>query len=238
MVVAPVNERGYARPELLAETHWLAGNLENPRLRIIDTRAEPVYNEGHIPGAAALVKAGGIPRAENGEMVGPDEFAAIMGKLGISNDTTVVVYDAPGAAMGMLAWSLIYYGHRDVRMLDGGFAKWTVEGRPVSTEPSSYPQATFEAEPVEELYCSLDHAKETLGRAGTVFWDTRTPAEYEGKAPTGPNAPARLGHLPGAVHLEWIELLDPETRTFKPAGELRTLLESRGITPESEIDCY
>src|SRR5438874_5747396 len=202
MTSAPVRERGYAKPELLAETDWLASNLDNPRLRIIDTRAEPLYNEGHIPGAAALVKAGGIPRAENGEMVGAEKFATIMGRLGVSNDTTVVVYDAPGAAMGMLAWSLMYYGHPDVRMLDGGFAKWTAEGRPVSTEASSYAEANFKAEPVEELYCSLEHAKSTLGTQNTVFWDTRTPAEYEGKAPTGPNAPARLGHLPGAVHLE------------------------------------
>ena len=238
MVVAPVSDRGYARPELLAETGWLADHLADANLRIIDTRAEPLYREAHIPGAASLVTAGGISRADNGDMMEPEAFARLAGSLGIGPDTTVVVYDAPGAAMGMLAWSLLYYGHPDVRMLDGGFAKWTSEGRPVSTETSIYPPATFEPGLVEELYCSLDHAKQSLGEAGTIFWDTRTPAEYEGKAPTGPNAPARLGHLPGAIHLEWIELLDPETRVFKPAAELRTLLESRGITPESEIDCY
>src|SRR5262245_22531885 len=134
MVAAPVSERGYARPELLAETDWLAGHLADLNLRIIDTRSAALSSEGHIPGAASLVRAGGISRAENGDMMEPDAFARLAGSLGIGPDSAVVVYAAPGAAMGMLAWSLMYYGHKDVRMLDGGYVKWTAESRPVATE--------------------------------------------------------------------------------------------------------
>jgi thiosulfate/3-mercaptopyruvate sulfurtransferase len=147
----------------------------------------------------------------------------------------VVVYDAPGAQMGAVAWAFSYYGHADVRVLDGGYEKWTSEGRPTSTIPGSYPAGSFEAQIVEDIFCSLDHAKSAHGSAGTVFWDVRRTGEYDGSEAL--NNP-RPGHIAGAVHLEWTDLLDPETKTFKSAAALRALLESRGITPESEIDCY
>ncbi len=135
----------------------------------------------------------------------------------------------------MTAWAFSYFGHPDVRMLDGGFHKWTVEGRPVSIDPGSYPAGRFEARPVDALFCSLEDAKAAQGAAGSLFWDVRTRAEYEG---TEARDNSRPGHIPGAVHLEWTELLDEETRTFKPQEELLRLLASRGITPESEINCY
>lgn len=238
MPAIPVSERGYTHPELLVETDWLAAHLEDPNVRIIDTRSAQLFGEGHIPGAVNLAAYGAIPRTDNADMGTPEEFSALAGAMGIDKDTTVIVYDAPAAAMGMTAWSFAYYGHPDVRVLDGGWAKWTAEGRPVSTETVSYPTAEFEAEPVEDLYCSLEDAKAAHSAPATIFWDTRTTAEYEGTALAGANPLPRPGHIPGAVHLEWIELLDPETRTLKPADELRTLLESRGITPESEINCY
>ena len=238
MTASGVSERGYARPELLAETDWLEQHREGASLRVIDTRTPALYEAGHIPGAVNLASVGAIPRSADGDMGAPEDFESLAGGLGVSNDATVVIYDAPGAAMGMLAWAFLYFGHNDVRMLDGGFAKWQAEGRPVSTDAVTPPRAAYHAEPVEAIYCSLEHAKGAFGQPNTVFWDTRTTAEYEGTAPAGPNAPSRPGHLPGAAHLDWTELLDPDTRTVKPASELRALLESRGITPESEINCY
>lgn len=234
----PVDERGYARPELLADTDWLAQRLGDPSLRIIDTRNAQLYEAGHIPGAVSLAAAGAIPRATDGDMGTPEEFARLAGALGVSSGSAVVVYDAPAAAMGMLAWSFLYYGHENVRVLDGGFAKWSSEGRAVSTAPASPQPVNFAAAPEANLYCSLAEAKAGLGQAASVFWDTRTQAEYDGTVQPGPNTPPRLGHIPGAVHLAWTELLDPESRTLKPAAELRSMLGSRGITPESEINCY
>jgi thiosulfate/3-mercaptopyruvate sulfurtransferase len=231
----PVAERGYANPGLLAETDWLAEHLNDPALRLIDTRSAELYAAGHIPGAVNLAAVGSIPRDSNGDMGTPEAFSELAQSLGINADSTVVVYDAPGAQMGMMAWALQYYGFERVQVLDGGFAKWTAEGRQTSTTPGSYPRGDFEARLVEELFCSVDHARTVHGSPNTVFWDVRRPGEFDGSEP-GNNA--RAGHIAGAVHLEWTELLDPETRTFKPAAELRSLLSSRGITPESEIDCY
>jgi thiosulfate/3-mercaptopyruvate sulfurtransferase len=238
MTTTPVAQRGYAHPELLAETDWLAKHLEDLRVRIVDARAPQQYEAGHVPGAVNLDGFGSdIPRAANADMADPHEFERIASRLGIDNDMTVVVYDTPAQRMGMVAWTFRYYGHRDVRILDGGFDKWSAEGRPVSTDVPAYPGATYVAKPVADVYCSLADAKAGQGRSDFVFWDTRSPGEYEGTA-AGFGAPPRLGRIPGAVHLEWTELLDPEAETFKPASELRQLLESRGITPEKEVASY
>ena len=150
---------------------------------------------------------------------------------------TVVVYDAPSQMMGMVAWAFLYYGHLDVRLLDGGLAKWSREHRTLSTEVPDYPSARFVSKPQEAVYCSLDQAKTALTHPKTIFWDTRSLEEFEGTA-AGYGAPVPPGRIPGAVHLEWKELLDQDTKTLKPAKELHALLESRGITPEHQINTY
>jgi thiosulfate/3-mercaptopyruvate sulfurtransferase len=239
MTVIPVNRRGYAHPELLTETEWLAQHLNNPKLRIIDARPPQQYSAGHIPGAVNLTGFSAIPRAANQDMAAPEEFNRVAGNLGISNDMTVVVYDTPSQIMGMIAWAFLYYGHEDVRILDGGFDKWSHEGRPISSQAANYPPTTYTANAVEAIYCSLTDAKAAHGQPETVFWDTRSRAEYEGSvASTGGEPPPRLGRIPGSVHLEWTELLDPATKTLKPAADLRVLLESKGITPETQINTY
>jgi thiosulfate/3-mercaptopyruvate sulfurtransferase len=239
MAFIPVSERGYAHPELLAETEWLEQHLNNPKVRIVDARAPQQYTAGHIPGAVNLTGFSAIPRATNQDMAAPEEFNRVAATLGISNDITVVVYDAPSQIMGMIAWAFLYYGHEDVRILDGGFDKWSREGRQISSDLASYPSTTYKANPVEAIYCSLTDAKTAHGRPETVFWDTRSQAEYQGSsASTGGEPPPRLGRIPGAIHLEWIELLDPATKTLKSAPELRALLESKGITSDVQINTY
>jgi 3-mercaptopyruvate sulfurtransferase SseA len=121
----PISERAYARPDLLAETGWLADRLADPGIRIVDARGRQDYEAGHIAGAVHMDGFGsGIPRAENGDMGPAAEFARTVGALGISNDTTVVVYDTPSQRMGMVAWAFLYYGHSDIRIRGalGGFA--------------------------------------------------------------------------------------------------------------------
>lgn len=233
----PVSERAYARPGLLAESAWLGDRLSDPRVRIVDARSANEYAAGHIAGAVHIDGFGNLPRAENGDMGAPEEFARLAGGLGIGDDTTVVVYDTPTQRMGMVAWTFLYYGHRDVRILDGGVAKWLAEGRTLDTELPAWGPATYAARPVEAVYCSLEQAKSTAGRDDFVFWDTRSADEYAGKA-AGFGAVPRPGHIPGAAHLDWTELLDVESRTLKPAAELRQLLDAHGITPDKQVASY
>lgn len=233
-----VSERGYTRPELLADTEWLAGQLDNPRVRIVDARSANEYAAGHIAEAVHIDGFGsGIPRAENGDMGSPAEFARLVGALGIDNDSTVVVYDTPTQRMGMVAWAFLYYGHQDVRILDGGLTKWLAEGRPLTTTAPAASPTSYVAVPVEAVYCSLEQAQAATDRDDFVFWDTRSREEYEGTR-AGFGATGRLGHLPGAVHLDWAELLDPDKRTLRPAGELRQMLAARGITPDKQVAGY
>jgi thiosulfate/3-mercaptopyruvate sulfurtransferase len=237
MTMLSISERGYARPDLLEETAWLAERLADPRVRVVDARSEGEYAAGHIAGAVHVDGFGNLPRAENGDMGSPAEFARLAGGLGIDNDTTVVVYDTPTQRMGMVAWTFLYYGHADVRILDGGVAKWLAEGRALETQPPGWPPVTYVARPIEAVYCSLDQAKAAEGRDDFVFWDTRSEDEYAGKA-AGFGSVPRLGHIPGAAHLEWTELLDAESRTLKPAADLRQLLDVRGITPDKQVASY
>jgi thiosulfate/3-mercaptopyruvate sulfurtransferase len=212
--------------------------LDDPNVRVVDARPPQQYGAGHIPGAVNLSGTNGIPRTADGEMASPEEFSGVAGKVGIGNNGTIVVYDMPNQYMGLVAWAFLYYGHQDVRLLDGGFEKWTREGRRVSTQEASYPTTTFNATQVEAIYCSLSHAKYSHGRPETVFWDTRSLAEFHGAGEGHGKPPPRPGHIAGAVHLDWVDLIDPETKTFKPAPKLRALLESKGITPEREINTY
>lgn len=238
-MLTPITKRAYARPELLAETGWLADRITDPRIRVVDARSETEYTAGHIAGAVHIDGFGSaIPRAENGDMGSPGEFAGLVGGLGIDSDTTVIVYDAPTQRMGMVAWAFLYYGHADVRILDGGVAKWLAEGRALDAQLPEWPSVTYVARPVEAVYCSLGQAQAGVGRDDFVFWDTRTADEYAGNATAGFGSVPRLGHIPGAAHLDWTELLDPESRTLKPAAELRQLLEARGITPDKQVAGY
>ncbi|TAJ21782.1 MAG: sulfurtransferase [Dehalococcoidia bacterium] len=233
----PISGRAYARPELLAETGWLAERLTDPRIRIVDARGEKEYAAGHIAGAVHMDGFGNLPRAENGDMGAPEDFARRVGGLGIDNDTTVIVYDTPSQRMGMVAWAFLYFGHADVRILDGGVVKWLAEGRVLDVHRPEPAAASYSVRPMEAVYCSLEQAKAGVERDDFVFWDTRSDDEYAGTA-TGFRPLPRPGHIPGAAHLEWTALLDPVSRTLKPAAELRQLLEARGITPEKQVASY
>jgi thiosulfate/3-mercaptopyruvate sulfurtransferase len=207
MAVIPLHQRGYTNPQLLAETDWLSEHLGDPNARIVDARPPQQYSAVHIPGAVNLPGTNGIPRTTDGEMASAEEFSSVAGKLGIGNGGTIIVYDVPNQHMGLVAWAFLYYGHQDVRLLDGGFEKWSREGRPVSMQEVSYPMTTFNAQPVETIYCSFSHAKAAHTRPQAVFWDTRTLSEYHGAGEGHGKPPPRPGHIAGAAHLDWIELI-------------------------------
>ena len=234
----PVHDRGYPHPELLAETDWLASRLSDPTVRVVDARSDEDYASGHIPGAVHLsgFSLGGLRAGP--EMPEPEAFAQLVGSLGIDEHTPVVVYDQGQSQMaGMTAWAFLYYGHPDLRYLDGGLTKWTAEGLPLSSDPPAHEPRTFAARPMAGVFCSLEQAKAAVDDDDAIFWDVRSLGEFEGTT-QGWNPPPRLGHLPGAIHLEWTELFDANEGTLKPATEITTLLEANGITPEAAVATY
>ena len=234
----PIHERGYAHPELLAETQWLASRVSDPTVRVVDSRSDEDYALGHIPGAVHLDGYTLNGLRTGSEMPEPEAFAHLAGALGIDEHTRVVVCDAGGPpTAGMVAWAFLYYGHSDTSLLDGGLAKWAAEELPLSDATPAHEPRVFAARLDEGVFCSLEQAKASVDDHGVVSWDVRSVGEFEGTK-KGWNAPPRLGHLPGAIHLEWAELFDADDGTLKPATELKALLGAEGITPQATVFAY
>jgi thiosulfate/3-mercaptopyruvate sulfurtransferase len=226
---------GYARPELLAETDWLAANLQDPGIRVVDLRSWEAYQAGHIPGAVWL-DGRKLDDPQTQYIPGPEDFARLMGGLGIGNETLVVGYDDQGGLWAArLWWALDYYGHGRAKVLNGGWNKWVKEGRPVSREAPEVRPAVFAPRVNEGVICRLDHLKAALGKPGVVLLDARSPAEYGGMDVRA----RRGGHIPGAVNIDWqLTVTQDDLKVFKPAAELRRLFEAAGVTPDKEVITY
>lgn len=228
---------GYACPDLLAETGWLQEHLNDADIRIIDCETFDAYRRAHIPGAVGLRAAAGLKDPSDPvHLIPPDQFARLMGELGVSGDTTVVTYDAGGIQATRIWWALAYHGHTKVKVLNGGWAKWLSEGRPITNRVTTSPPATFTPRMRPEVSCDLEGMRAAVESQGPVILDVRTEVEFTGGQSRGVK---RAGHMPGAIRIDWPEFMTTqEPRVFKSAGELRALLAARGVPPEREVITY
>jgi len=226
----------YARPELLAESDWLQAHLSDPNLRVVDCESFDSYRRGHLPGAVGLhVNPYIKDRANPIHVMPPDQFADLMGELGISNDTLVVCYDGNNSLTATrFWWCLLYYGHTNAKVLNGGWYKWIHESRPFELgQGKPVPRGSFQPRLDESCLCTLDYLKERYDKSDAVVLDVRSIDEYTGENDRGNK---RAGHIPGAVHLEWLNFITSDARrVFKPADELRLMLAQAGVTPEKEV---
>ena len=228
-------QEDYAHPEFLADTAWLAEHLDDRDLRAVDTDVLAAYQRGHIPGAVLIPdNFQKDPDTDRTHILPPAKFAAVMESLGIGDDTMVVTYDNSGGVYaGRLWWALSYYGHHNVKSLNGGWRKWVNEGRSISLRrPEGQGAVHFTPRVDPSLIITTEALKEEYDQPGVVVWDVRSHVEYTGEETRGNRRP---GHIQGAVHMEWLELIDRETHELKPASEIRSLLESKGITPDKRL---
>jgi thiosulfate/3-mercaptopyruvate sulfurtransferase len=228
----------YARPEMLVSTEWLAAHVNDPDIRIVDMRrAAAEYETGHIANAVHL--ANDDIRDRNAAptfLPTQAQFEALTGRLGISNRTRVIAYDErAGIYAARLWWILNYFGHANVALLDGGWSKWTAEGRASTHDVPKPARATFRARPNPRWVATADDVKASIGKKGITIVDARTQAEIEGKDLRGIR---RGGYIATSVPLYWEDLLDPETKAFKPAAELERLFAEKGITKSDEVITY
>jgi thiosulfate/3-mercaptopyruvate sulfurtransferase len=230
----------YAHPEQLVEPEWVAAHVSDNYLRIVDMR-QAGYAEGHVPSAVYIAPVA-IREATNPPtfLPTPQAFAAMMLRLGIYDTTRVVVYDERGGIYAArLWWILNYFGHKNVALMNGGWTKWTAEHRPVTTEVRSFqsvpPSGEFTAAPQPRWVATAADVVGSIDKPGVKIVDARTQQEIDGKDLRGIK---RGGFVPSSVPVYWEDLLDPQTRTFKPADDLKKIYEQRGILPSHEVIAY
>jgi thiosulfate/3-mercaptopyruvate sulfurtransferase len=229
---------GFAHPEFLVDAAWVAAHLEDSNLVVVDTDVEAAYARGHIPGAVLVPdNLEKDPDTNRVHILPPQKFAAMAEGLGIGDNTLVIAYDnSQSLYAARLWWALNYYGHRNVKVLDGGWRRWVNEGHAVSfARPKPAGRVKLNPRPDKSWISTGDELKACCNLSDVVVWDVRTTAEYAGAEARGNR---RAGHIPGAIHLEWNNLMDRETHRFKPASEIRRILAEKGITAEKEVHSY
>jgi thiosulfate/3-mercaptopyruvate sulfurtransferase len=234
----------YAK-DVLVSTDWLAEHRGDENLAIAEVDENPdLYDEGHIPGAVKLHWRDDLQDPVERDLIERDEFEALMRRLGFSNDTRIVLYGDKNNWFAAYAyWYVKIYGHRDVRILDGGRQKWIDEGRELTTEVTPRPESSYAAPPRDEsIRAYRDSVLQAVEAAnGKALVDVRSPQEYTGELISPPGyeqeGAQRAGHIPTAKSIPWAQAVRDDG-TFKSPDELRELYGGKGVTPEKEVYAY
>jgi thiosulfate/3-mercaptopyruvate sulfurtransferase len=235
---------GYARPELLVDPDWLWERRDDPKLRIIDCSDSAAYDRAHIPGAVRLVRQEDTVEVGSPQWLkDPDDqlhvlsaegVAALAERLGISDDTIVVAYDDyNGSFATRLWWILTYYGHPDVKVLNGGWQRWLNEGLPATFRETVPPPGRFTPGPNEAMRMRLDELKARHADPDLQIVNVLWPAMYVGA--DNPFGNTRVGHIPTSVNVP-IErfFVDEDVPQLRPVTELQSVLGETGLSPERE----
>ncbi len=237
--------KAYARPELLASPDWLADQLDRPEVRVVDVRWRPdgtaraAYQAGHIPGAAYLDWATDLVESDDDGslflLAGPAQVAAAVGRAGIGDGTTLVLYDDTASLFAARVWwSLRVYGFDSARILDGGLRAWTGEHRGLSSATLAPAAGTFTPRSQPRTRLTTSDVRALLGSPDAMLLDARGPAEYRGHQ----GAARRLGHIPGAVNVPVGAMTQPASQRFRDGDELRGLLSRANVSRGRRVVCY
>ena len=225
----------YENPQLLVDGDWVLSHSADPYVRVVDVRSPDDYAKGHIKDAVNL-KFESLRVAVDGiTNVAPmDAIEFTFGDLGFTPEFTVVICDkGDNLDAALVFWTLEYYGHKDARILNGGWSRWVDNGNPVTTEVPTFDKTIYKGKIQPELLATAQYILENLQNRKVVLVDARSPSEYDG---TDVRA-KRGGHIPGAVNIEWRRNLNPDG-TFKSASELSKMYDQLGVTKDKEAITY
>jgi thiosulfate/3-mercaptopyruvate sulfurtransferase len=241
-----IQQRGYAQPNVLVSTDWVAEHPHDPAIRLVESNEDPLlYASGHIPGAVQVDWTRDLNDPLRRDYLDRAGFEALMSRNGIAQETTVVFYGDKNNWWAAYAfWVFQLFGHTNARIMDGGRAKWEKEGRPLTREVPQYEATEYHAPERDDATIRafreqvLEHVK-----AGAPLVDVRSPGEYSGEKLHMPDYPQegalRGGHIPGAKSVPWARAVNPDDGTFKSADELRAIYEQeQGLSPEQDIIAY
>lgn len=235
---------GYAHPEYLVETDWVADHLNDPNIRIVESDEDYLlYETGHITGAVKVDWFTTLQHSLRRDFLDKDEFEKLCSDLGIRNDMTVVFYGDKSNWFATYAlWLFRYYGHEKLKIMDGGRTKWIQEKRPLTKEIPEYAGTNYTArDPDPAIRAYRDDVFLHIDKKLPLV-DVRSPKEFSGELLHMPNYPqegaTRGGHIPGAANIPWSQAVNESDSTFKAADELRGLYTKHGITPDRDIIAY
>jgi thiosulfate/3-mercaptopyruvate sulfurtransferase len=228
----------YAK-DVLVDTQWVEDHLDDPGIRIVEVDENPaLYAEAHIPGAVGFDWKADLQDQVKRDFLGPEDFGALFGSRGISDEHTIVLYgDRNNWFAAYTYWYLKYYGHDDVKLMNGPREKWIAEGRPTTAEVPSHAAATFTArEGDEAIRAKRDEVLGALG-SQTRLVDVRSPQEFAGELIAMPGyeqeGAQRGGHIPGASSVPWAQAVQ-EDGTFKSRDDLETLYADKGVLSDGD----
>ena len=237
-------DAGYAHPEVLVSTEWVAQHLNDANVRIVEADEDPLlYEVGHIANAVKLDWHTDVQDPLRRDFVNRDAFEALMSRYGIGNDTTVVFYgDKNNWYAAYSYWLFKLYGHKDARLMNGGRTKWEAEGRQYTKDVPQFSATTYHAQDADlSIRAFRQQVESGLGQAGRELVDVRSNDEYTGKLIHMVNYPqegaSRGGHIPGAQNIPWATAANSDG-TFKSAEELRAIYGGKGVTPDKEVFAY
>ena len=234
----------YAHPEYLVNTAWVNDHIKDSYIRIIESDEDPLlYAMGHIPGSLQVDWFTTLQDPVRRDFINKTEFEKLASRLSITPDTTVVFYGDKNNWFATYAlWLFQYFGHRNVKIMNGGRTKWEQERLPMTKEVPVYAATAYHAkEPDLSIRVFREDVLKHL-EAHKPLVDVRSPKEYTGELLHMPNYPQegalRGGHIPGAVSIPWSQAVNEANSTFKSADELWDLYQSRGISSDKDIIAY
>ena len=249
--MAQIVKTKYVHPEVLVDTQWVENHLEDKKVRIIevDYDSKSNYELGHIPYSALIDWKKDVNDPITRDILNIDQYEKLLQKIGIENDSTVILYgDFNNWFAAFAFWVFKYYGYKDVRLLDGGRKKWLEEDRQISKDIVKYPKSNFKLtskiKPDREIRALLGNVKDALVSRRSFqlsLVDVRSPPEYKGEITAPPEYPTegaqRGGHIPGAVNIPWSQVISDDG-TFKSLEEISKIYEKKGVTKDKDIITY
>jgi thiosulfate/3-mercaptopyruvate sulfurtransferase len=232
----------YAHPEVLVDTEWVSQHRADPNIRLVEVDVDTqAYKEAHIPNAVGWNWQTQLSDQVRRDLVSKPDLEKLLGNSGIDNATTVILYgDNNNWFAAWAFWQLKIYGHRDVRIIDGGRKKWIKEGREVTIDVPVVSGKTYKATEPDHSLRAYAHEVSSIADDTWSLVDVRSADEYSGKILSPPGLPEtcqRGGHVPGAFNIPWGKNVN-EDGTFKSFNDLRTLYEPLGITSNKNIVAY
>lgn len=241
-----IANRGYANPDVLVSTEWVAQHLNDSSIRIIESNEDPLlYPSGHIPGAVQVDWTTDLNDPLRRDYLNKAGFEKLMSRIGATNDTTVVFYGDKNNWWACYAfWVFHLFGHTNAKVMDGGRLKWEQEGRELTRDVPSYSATQYTAPERDDskIRAFRDQVLKHV-EAGLPLVDVRSPDEFSGKLLHMANYPQegalRGGHIPGAKSVPWARAANPEDGTFKDAAALKAIYQDeQGLKPDDNIVAY